>query len=347
MYKYYYLMAEVSNQTHFENIENKAYKPLIKWAGGKTRLNPQLLKIADIAVESLKIGKINYYEPFFGGGALFFELNKNEKINAAYINDIIPHLVLFYETIAKDEWLEDLFSEIESLTTIFEQGDKKQVYGSAKENSGWVKEFNELWIGKHPKTKQEKIKSAALFFVLNKTGFNGMFRLNKEGKFNIPKGDTDKINFDDKVKKNFNEVSSILKNTSIHCGTYEKILPPENEIDKKTSFIYLDPPYIPNSDTSNFTDYSSQGFKYKDHVELGKIFLKLVEDGNNVILSNNNNELAREIFLKNKELYAYEVLVSKSINSKKDGRGKIGELIVSTFDLQKIEDDYNLKKINF
>ena len=82
-------------------------------------------------------------------------------------------------------------------------------------------------------------------------------------------------------------------------------------------------------------------------MELGKIFLKLVEDGNNVILSNNNNELAREIFLKNKELYAYEVLVSKSINSKKDGRGKIGELIVSTFDLQKIEDDYNLKKINF
>ena len=317
---------------------NKPLKPLIKWAGGKTRLNSQLLKVSDIAMKLLKIEKFDYYEPFFGGGALFFELNKNEKINAAYINDIIPHLVSFYETVAKKEWLEDLFSEIESLTIIFEQGDKKQVYGSAKENSGWVKEFNELWIGKHPKTKQEKIKSAALFFVLNKTGFNGMFRLNKEGKFNIPKGDTDKINFDDKVKKNFIEVSSILENTSIHCGTYEKILPPENEIDKKTSFIYLDPPYIPNSDTKGFTDYSKEGFGEKDHKMVANIFHQLAEDGYKIALSNNANNASKEMYAENKKVFAYEVNVSRAIAKTKEGkRPPSKELLVSSFNLDELE----------
>lgn len=321
-------------QMSLGGTSNKQLKPLIKWAGGKTLLNSQLLKVSDIAMKLLKIEKLNYYEPFFGGGALFFELNKNEKINAAYINDIIPHLVLFYETVAKKEWLEDLFSEIESLAIIFDQGDKKEVYGSAKENSGWVKEFNELWIGKQPKTKQEKIKSAALFFVLNKTGFNGMFRLNKEGKFNIPKGDTDKINFDDKVKKNFIEVSSILENTSIHCGSYEKILPPENEIDKKTSFIYLDPPYVPNSDTEGFTDYSKEGFGEDDHKKVANIFHQLADDGYKIVLSNNANNASKEMYAENKKVFAYEVDVSRAIAKTKEGkRPPSKELLVSSFNL--------------
>ena len=142
-----------------------------------------------------------------------------------YINDIVPHLILFYKTVAKREWLNELFKEIESLASIYEKGDQKKIYGSAKENSGWVKEFNELWSGKEPKTKQEKIKAASLFFVLNKTGFNGMFRLNKEGKFNIPKGDTNKINFNEACEKKFEDVSSLLAKTSISCGSYESILP--------------------------------------------------------------------------------------------------------------------------
>ena len=173
--------------------------------------------------------------------------------------------------------------------------------------------------------------------AINKLCFNGMFRVNSNNQFNVPIGSYKKVNIID--KDNLANASLYLSNAKITCGSYKETI---KNIKKKNSLIYLDPPYIPNSDTANFTDYSSQGFKYKDHVELGKIFLKLVEDGNNVILSNNNNELAREIFLQNKELYAYEVLVSKSINSNKDGRGKIGELLVSTFDLSLISKRYNL-----
>lgn len=330
-----------SDQLHFENI-NLPYKPLIKWAGGKTRLLPQLLKIVDIVLNSLEIKKFNYLEPFFGGGALFFELHNNEKIENAYINDIIPHLVSFYETIAHDKWLNELFEQIEELAEEFNEGDEREIYGSIKENSGWIKDFNNLWFDKHPSTKEEKIKSAALFFVLNKTGFNGMFRLNKDGKFNIPKGDTEKINFNDKVKNNFIEVSSILEKTFIHCGSYEKILPPEKEIDKKTSFIYLDPPYIPNSDTEGFTDYSKEGFGEGDHKKVANVFHELAEDGYKIVLSNNANNASKKMYAENKNVFAYEVLVSRSISrtvQDKHGnvtRPKTSELLVSSFNLDSL-----------
>lgn len=321
-------------QMSLGSTSNKQLKPLIKWAGGKTRLNSQLLKVCDIAMKLLKIEKLNYYEPFFGGGALFFELYRNEKINKAYVNDIIPHLISFYLTVSKQNWVDDLFKEIELLVNKYEKGDKNNIYGSARKNSGWVNEFNELWNNKQPKTKQEKIKSAALFFVLNKTGFNGMFRLNKEGKFNIPKGDTNKINFNDKVKDNFIEVSSILSNTQIACGSYEKILPPENEIDKDTSFIYLDPPYIPDSKTADFTDYSKEGFKEADHKKVANIFYQLAEGGYKVVLSNNANKGANEMYAGNNKVYAYEVDVSRSIaRTNKGKRPPSKELLVSSFNL--------------
>tara|TARA_A100001035_G_C27754050_1_gene488016 strand:- start:309 stop:1316 length:1008 start_codon:yes stop_codon:yes gene_type:complete len=321
-------------QTSIRGIDNKSLKPLIKWAGGKTRLNPQLLQITDIALKLLKIEKFNYYEPFFGGGALFFDLHKNNKINFSHINDIIPHLISFYETVARKDWLIELFNEIESLSNNFEKGDQKQVYGSAKENTGWVKEFNELWTGKHPRNKEEIIKSASLFFVLNKTGFNGMFRLNKDGKFNIPKGDTKKINFNDSMKKNFEDVSSVLSKTLINCGSYEAILPPLNDIDKNVSFIYLDPPYIPDSKTADFTDYSKEGFKEKDHDRVASVFHQLVDDGYKVVLSNNSNLSSKEKYANSNKVFAYEVQVSRAIaKTTKGKRPPSKELLVSSFNL--------------
>ena len=330
-------MDKLSKQNSLPGIDNSIVKPLIKWAGGKTRLKSQLIQIADTALESLNVEKFNYYEPFFGGGALFFELHKYKKINKGHINDTIPQLISFYKTVARNGWKEDLFQEIDSLAKRFNEGDQKKVYGSAKENSGWVKEFNDLWMGKGPKTKQEKIKSSALFFVLNKTGFNGMFRLNREGKFNIPKGDTTKIDFNQKVKNNFKDVSSLLTNTTIHLGSYEKLLPPESEIDKNTSFIYLDPPYIPDSKTADFTDYSKEGFEEKDHKQVADIFHQLAQDGYMVVLSNNSNDDAKEMYAKNKKVFAYEVDVSRAIAKTKAGkRPPSKELLVSSFSLDEL-----------
>lgn len=357
-------LAMSFEQNQFDTIQVKPLKPLIKWAGGKTRLNPQLLKVSDIALKSLKIEKFDYYEPFFGGGALFFELYKNEKIENAYINDIIPHLISFYKTVANSEWLNELFERIEELEDEFNKGNKSEIYGSAKENTGWVGKFNKLWmitdsessektIKDKLETKEENIESAALLYVLNKTGFNGMFRLSQKGKFNIPKGDTDKIRFKDEPDKNkkenhvsiknyFKNASSILIKTSIHCGSFEKILPPENKIDKGKSFIYLDPPYVPDSETADFTDYSKEGFGEDDHKKVASIFHKLSEDGYKVVLSNNSNTVSKSMYAKNKNVFAYEVDVTRSIaKTKKGKRPPSKELLVSSFDL----DELGLKKV--
>ncbi len=193
-------MQEHLKQESLQGFRNIQTKPLIKWAGGKTRLNPILLKVTDLALKSLHIEKFDYYEPFFGGGALFFELHNNQRINNGHINDIIPHLISFYETVADDKFLHELLERIELLANEFNEGNQREIYGSAKDNTGWVGEFNKLWMIDHNEvengnnnkaqkytikdqleTKHDKIQSAALFYVLNKTGFNGMFRLSQKG----------------------------------------------------------------------------------------------------------------------------------------------------------------------
>ena len=366
-------MKNIKDQQSFDGVSNTKLKPLIKWAGGKTRLNPILIKAAELALKSLHTEKLDYYEPFFGGGALFFELHNNEKIDKGHINDIIPHLISFYETVADDKLLNQLLEKIEQLANEFNEGDQKEIYGSAKENTGWVGDFNKLWmiddadvkngddnedqeytIKDQLQTKHDKIQSAALFYVLNKTGFNGMFRLSQKGKFNIPKGDTNKIRLnDDDFKKNkskeslsvkeyFQNASSILKNTSITCGSYEKLLPPVNEIDKSRSFIYLDPPYYSDSENSGFTDYSREGFEKSDHQKIANIFNQLVEDGYKVVLSNNSNTGSKKMYAENKNIFAYEVDVSRSIaKTEKGKRLPSKELLVSSFNL----DDLHLEKI--
>ena len=334
-------------------------KPTLKWVGGKTKLK-NLISDAFSLLQNENNQTFDYYEPFFGGGSIFFHLKDLELIDSAYLNDAIPQLVSYYEIISDIKNLESFTEQCEEIEVKFNKllSKKKR---PVTEYKALVKEFNSIWVKEkivsyseesekekieyiqiNPKTKEQKIRSAVLMQAINKLCFNGMFRVNSNNQFNVPIGSYKKVNIID--KDNLANASLYLSNAKITCGSYKETI---KNIKKKNSLIYLDPPYIPNSDTANFTDYSSQGFKYKDHVELGKIFLKLVEDGNNVILSNNNNELARQIFLQNKELHAYEVLVSKSINSKKDGRGKIGELLVSTFDLEEIGDLYNLKKIIF
>ena len=323
-------------------------KPTLKWVGGKSKLK-NLISDAAFLLKSKKNISFDYYEPFFGGGALYFHLKDLGFVSSAYLNDTIPQLISYYETISDVENLEDFIRGCEKIETKFNnlltQG--KRPISQYKE---LVAEFNSLWVkevdtiesdGKinasrshiqiRPEPLDLKIRSAVLMQCINKLCFNGMFRVNNKNQFNVPIGSYKKINVID--KENLRNVSKYLSEASITCNTYKE---PLKNIKDKDSFIYLDPPYIPNSNTSNFTDYSSHGFKQKDHIELGELFLKLVNSGKNVILSNNNNQLSRDIFLQSPKIYGYEVLVSKSINSKKTGRGKTSELLVSSFNLDEL-----------
>ena len=328
-------------------------KPTLKWVGGKSKLK-NLISEAAFLLKSKENNSFDYYEPFFGGGALYFHLKDLGFISSAYLNDAIPQLISYYETISCSENLQDFIRGCEQIETKFNNlltREKKPVneYGElvTEFNSLWVKEVDKIepegdskthtsHIQISPETLYLKIRSAVLMQSINKLCFNGMFRVNNKNLFNVPMGSYKKISVIDKI--NLNNVSRYLSEATITCNTYKDAL---KGIKDKDSFIYLDPPYIPNSNTSNFTDYSSQGFKHNDHIQLGEIFLQLVKKGNNVILSNNNNQISRDIFLQNDEVYGYEVLVSKSINSKKTGRGKTSELLVSSFNL----DELGLKRV--
>ena len=327
---------------------SKITKPTLKWVGGKSKLK-NLISDAAFLLKSKKNKSFDYYEPFFGGGALYFHLKDLGFISSAYLNDTIPQLISYYETISDNENLEDFIRDCGKIETKFNNllAEEERPINEYKE---LVTEFNSLWVKEvdtiesdgeintrrshiqiTPEAVDIKIRSAVLMQCINKLCFNGMFRVNNKNLFNVPIGSYKKIKVID--KENLMNVSKYLSEASLTCNTYKESL---KNIKDKDSFIYLDPPYIPNSNTSNFTDYSSQGFKQRDHIELGEIFLKLVNSGNNIILSNNNNQLSRDIFLQSSEVYGYEVLVSKSINSKKTGRGKTSELLVSSFNLDEL-----------
>ena len=341
----------------------KITKPTLKWVGGKTKLKSLIADAAKIVINQ-NSEPFDYYEPFFGGGSIFFHLKDLSYIDNAYLNDTIPQLVSYYEVIADPKNLNSFYEQCKKIEKKFnskslQTTDKLSNIKRKIEFENLVKEFNSFWVNEKivknengreakeflqigPNNISQKIRSAVLMQSINKLCFNGMFRVNSNNKFNVPIGRYQKVDIIN--EENLKNVSSYLFKAKITCGTYKETI---KNIKGRKNFIYLDPPYIPNSNTSNFTDYSSQGFKYEDHVELGNVFLELVKNKNNVVLSNNNNELSRKIFLQNKNLFAYEVLVSKSINRNKEGRGKTAELLISTFDLHDLVKKYKLKSIRF
>ena len=336
------------------------YKPILKWTGGKTVIANILLKAVENPFEK---EKINYYEPFFGGGALFFMLATEGRIESAVINDTIPHLVSFYETIQNKENIEAIYDEIFSFE---EEFNKLNTYGERKNlYKDWRDEFNYLWLdavnlgvkgkefkevpkedkeaisGTREPNEDERVRSASLFLALNKVGYRGMFRLSDQGKFNIPYGNKEEIKI--AHKSSLESTSQALQGVEINCGSYEEVLPPNKEIDPKTSFIYLDPPYIPNSESASFTDYSKEGFEEEEHIKLAEVFQGLVDGGYKVLLSNNNNKEAIEKYVKGtKNTFAYEVMVARNIaptQEKKEGDGtrpKVSEIIVSSFNLDNL-----------
>lgn len=271
---------------------------ILKWPGGKSKVIPQI---------SIYLPKTynNYFEPFFGGGALFFYL----KPKTAVINDVNETLMNLYEAIKKEP--DTIIARLKELTDehlTFNEDKRKVNYYHKRD------EYNET---------KNKIEKAALLVFLNKTGFNGMYRENSKGKYNIPFGKyaNPTIFKESKIR----EVSLILENTEIKSGSYIKSILEA----KPHDFIYFDPPYHPLSVTSSFTSYSKDDFTEKDQVELSKTFENLDKKGCLVMLSNSDTPLIRELY---KNYNIHEVQVARSINSKASSRGKVNELIITNYE---------------
>jgi DNA adenine methylase len=271
-------------------------KSLIKWVGGKTQLLPELLRVFPKSIE-------NYYEPFLGGGAVFFALasSKEHPFVMAHLNDLNEELVNTYTQVAHDH--ERLCLLLTQWKEMYLKDPKTFYYDVRKDD---------------PKTMLP-LDRAARFIFLNKTGFNGLYRVNKSGGFNVPWGKHENPTLFD--QDNIEACSRVLRKAKITSGDYTRILDRAGIGD----LVYFDPPYVPLNPTSNFTSYTSDGFTIENQKQLASTFRELSDRGVHVVLSNSDTEVIRDLY---KEFAILTIFARRAVNSKGSGRGPVNEVLV-------------------
>ena len=306
--------------------------PILKWVGGKRQLLGILRHCVSEYSEETKMDKFLYHEPFFGGGALFYDLVSRQKLRKAYLNDINRELIQMYDLVKSKNISDKLLEKVVSLEDLFNKSKKREVLYSQ-----WKERFNELLfkLNKTQKlSEKEKIEASALLISLNKTCFNGVYRKNKKGKFNVPFGKktTGFVSFLD--TENFKNVSNALQKTTLTNYSFEKAI--NFRTIKPNHLIFLDPPYIPISKTAQFKGYYDDGFSVQQHLLLAEKMNEIDSRGAYFILTNSNTELVKDIYLTKNKYSLSKVSVSRSINQKgkDDSESGIKELLITNFKFQ-------------
>lgn len=295
-------------------------KPFIKWAGGKTQLLPQ---IRNKYPQELGTTVNKYCEPFVGGGAVLFDILSNYTLEEVLINDINAELTNTYKQIKNylDILVDELFEMQEHFWKLNTE-ERKEYYYEKREK------FNDLKVNGDVDEKLN-IEKAALFIFLNKTCFNGLFRVNKKGLFNVPMGA-----YKNPIicnTENLQNISKLLQNVIITWGDYKDC---EKFIDNKT-FVYIDPPYRPLTETASFTSYAEINFNDNEQIALGRFIDKISSKGAKVVVSNSDPKNADENDHFFDKLYSkYQinrVNAKRMINCNANSRGDIKELLISNF----------------
>lgn len=301
-------------------------KPFLKWAGGKTQL---LAKIEEkLPHEGLTNGTITkYVEPFVGSGAvLFYIMRSYPQIKEAYINDINPELMNTYNVIKENvSLLISILGDMEKTYLPLEHDARKKYYYHQRDNFNITKPCNI----DSSNNKEEAAHRAAQFIFLNRTCFNGLYRVNKKGKFNVPMGKYKNPTIcNTTLLKNVNE---FLQNVSIYIGDYRNT----KDIIDDSTFVYFDPPYRPINKSSNFTAYSNNDFNDTSQIELCRYFKLLNTKKAHLMLSNSDpkNENPGDNFFDDlyRNFNVYRVDASRRINSNASKRGTITELLVTNY----------------
>ncbi len=288
-------------------------RPFIKWVGGKTQLLDEVRKSLprDFAMNQ----HITYVEPFVGGGAvLFWILQAYPNIERAVINDINPELICTYRVIKNN--VEDLITELSSIQYEYipKDAEARKTYFMEKRAA-----FN--------KKQNSLIETAALFIFLNRTCFNGLYRVNSKGEFNVPHGKYASPRICD--ANNLRACSKVLQRVEILCGDFEKT----GCYAGPNTLFYFDPPYKPITETSSFTSYSKEGFDDKEQLRL-RDFCDLISKKKSLFVASNSDPKEvnpKENFFDTiyKDFVIKRVSASRMINSDASGRGAISELMIS------------------
>lgn len=266
--------------------------PFLKWAGGKSQL---LTKYDGFFPVNFK----NYFEPFTGGAAVFFHMRANREPFQATLSDLNAELVNCYQVVRDD---------VEKLIT------------KLKDHKNEPNYFYQLRA--QDTQKLSKVQRAARLIFLNKTCFNGLYRVNSKGQFNVPFGSYKNPRTCD--EKNLRACSMALQDTAINFQSFEGIL----ETAEKGDFIYFDPPYQPVSPTANFTSYTKNSFSAEDQEKLAQVFRQLHKRGCLLMLSNSDCIFIRKLY---KGFRTETVQAMRAINCRAEGRGKVSEVLVTNY----------------
>lgn len=293
-------------------MENLKVKPFLKWVGGKSQLLNNIRSKYPIEVNS-------YCEPFVGGGAVLLDIISTKHPKSVLINDINSELINAYVQVQSN--VNAVINELSKLQIEYWQlstDERKEYYLTKRE------QFNRI-----KSTTGNQLQESVLFIFLNKTCFNGLYRVNKKGLFNVPVGAYKQPLICD--EGNLMAVNRLLQGVTIQCGDFSQCL----DFIQQDTFVYLDPPYRPLSETSSFTSYSNQPFNDNEQIRLSQFIDKATSLGAKIVLSNSDpkNANANDNFFDT--LYsAYSiqrVFAKRMINCKGNSRGNVSELLISNY----------------
>ena len=278
-------------------------KPFLKWVGGKRQLIPELIA----RIERLEeFGR--YHEPFVGGGALFFELARRGELGRkkAFLSDANPNLIVAYQGVQRD------------VDSVIRKLRKHQ----AKHDPDHYETTTDYYYGVRAEEPTELAERAARVIYLNKTCYNGLYRENRRGEFNVPMGRYKNPLICD--EPTLRAASNALQRATLSVQHFAKVLDKAEEGD----LVYFDPPYVPVSKTASFTDYAAGGFGLNMQEHLRDVFAELSSKGVYVLLSNSMTETVETLYRK---FNVEPVLANRAVNSRADKRGKVKEALVSNF----------------
>lgn len=305
------------------NPYNVGAKPFLKWAGGKGQL---LEKFQELYPEKLKRKEIkNFYEPFLGSGAVFFDIAQKYDIENAFLYDINDELILTYKVIQKDvSKLIDFLYRYQKTYLKLDKVKRQEFFYDQRTNYN-LQRFNV----DYDKYSESWFPRAAQLIFLNRTCFNGLYRVNSKGEFNSPVGDYDNPTICD--EQNLLAVNKVLEIAEIKRADYKEIV---TDL-KSDSFVYFDPPYRPISKTASFKAYSKKGFADTEQFQLSQLFKQLDLEEHKIMLSNSdpkNNDPNDNFF---DEMYnefnIVRVHARRMINSDPTKRGRINEIVVTNY----------------
>lgn len=291
-------------------------EPILKWAGGKRQI---LDDIRDVLPPKSEFNC--YHEPFFGGGAVFFRTGPHD--GGSTINDINPRLMSFYEVVQNNP--DDLLDCLDNFKRPKEPPNPNREFSDTNRKGKDITEYyyqqRELFNRRPNGEEYDKVEEAALFLYLNRCCYNGLYRENQSGEFNTPIGSQTNPNW--RQERRIKEAHKLLEGIDIKKEDFSYI---EDEAETG-DLVYFDPPYEPVSQTSSFVEYSSEAFSTEEQKRLGKLAERLSRRGVYVVIS--NSPPMRELYQNKSEFDVRTIGATRAINSDGDGRGEVGEILVT------------------